>query len=585
MSKQNAVTTQTRPELEDRANVFFVTSWGYAADHYFSWFCKSLNAHRDIFALLAHEGSRPKYLKERTRSERPPLKPFLEFLTDMGMTYEAIGDCYSYRVSHFTGLKNDPAFRDVPLLNLVRHPVIWLEFYIRWRATNMRMGSGANDPLLWEWLVAKHNIFAALSLKPYEKDEVHIWSAYEGMRSMNKIAGEVKNFRPHCAIERLAASPEAFQTVVTHLTKGRVHYDQADLDRAFGMRDTLFRGEEKIETDPQKIIDSWPGWKVDAFRKLVSEQALAAYRSIGYLLQELEKPLMSPPSAGGPTQDDPADTDHPHGAKPKQLARPIFITSLMKSGTWLIREVIHEMTGLTFYEPDVSVTGARYADPMVIEFPPGRFFSWHSVMNSSVAARIQSSNALPIFLVRNIYDLILAIYDHHAFDIDAELGRSTNGAAFFAEIPLDQRLAIIINGAKTENFTWHGIGPHLYQMESMLEYHKTFSGFLLNYDGLVKNKAGAVEALSSYLRLDLNEKDIARVVRRTDKKSMAERLVGGKAHVRSDDQKLARPKLKAWHVDMVSIHLARSAPGLLKSARDAGVEDLLYPPAHLKKDL
>ncbi len=69
-----------RRELEDDYRVFYVTSWGYAADHSFGWFPKALNLHPEIFALLAHEGSRPKYLKERTRPA-PPAHSFTNFST------------------------------------------------------------------------------------------------------------------------------------------------------------------------------------------------------------------------------------------------------------------------------------------------------------------------------------------------------------------------------------------------------------------------------------------------------------------------------------------------------------------------
>lgn len=48
--------------IEDAiSHVFYVTSWGYGADHWFSWFAKLLNAHPEIFVYLANEGSRPKY--------------------------------------------------------------------------------------------------------------------------------------------------------------------------------------------------------------------------------------------------------------------------------------------------------------------------------------------------------------------------------------------------------------------------------------------------------------------------------------------------------------------------------------------
>ena len=61
--------------------VFLVTSWGYGADHWFSWFSKALNAHPEVFSYLANEGSRPKYFpEERTRADRPNIIKFVRLL-------------------------------------------------------------------------------------------------------------------------------------------------------------------------------------------------------------------------------------------------------------------------------------------------------------------------------------------------------------------------------------------------------------------------------------------------------------------------------------------------------------------------
>lgn len=79
---------QIRNELADEYRVFYVTAWGYAADHLFGWFPKALNRHRDIFALLAYEGSRPKYLRERTRCECPPPQRATEGAKRRGEQYE-----------------------------------------------------------------------------------------------------------------------------------------------------------------------------------------------------------------------------------------------------------------------------------------------------------------------------------------------------------------------------------------------------------------------------------------------------------------------------------------------------------------
>ena len=326
-----------RRELEDDYRVFYVTAWGYAADHYFGWFPKALNSHPEIFALLAHEGSRPKYLKERTRAQRPPLVPFTEFLNDMGMTYQAIGDCYSYRAGQMPELLRNPRYADIPVINLVRHPIVWLEFYVRWRAANMRMRAGATDPLAWEWKVSHHALFRQQGLKTYEKDDVHIWAAFQGMMQLNNVLGDLPSVERHVPVERVATDPNKFSEIVSYLTKGRCVYDQSDLDKVFAMTDTLFRGEEPVDTDPRTLKESWPGWKVDAFRSLLTPDAIDAYKSFGYDLLGLDEARAVP------------------ALQPKRTAgRPIFVSSVMKSGTWLIRAILEKLTDLSAHEPAIE---------------------------------------------------------------------------------------------------------------------------------------------------------------------------------------------------------------------------------------
>ncbi len=95
-----------RSELEQDTNVFYVTSQGYAADHWYGWLPKALNAHPEIFALLAHEGSRPKYIKTRTRGERPSIIPFTEFPQRHG--YDLSGNRQIRRLTEYLGLPDNP---------------------------------------------------------------------------------------------------------------------------------------------------------------------------------------------------------------------------------------------------------------------------------------------------------------------------------------------------------------------------------------------------------------------------------------------------------------------------------------------
>ena len=167
--------------------VFLVTSWGYGADHWFSWFNKAINAHPELFSYLANEGSRPKYFpEERTRAQRPDTVKYLRFIADVGMTFTKIGDCYSYRPTMLGDIiKEHP---EVPILHLTRHPFAWLFFHVRWRQRNMRMLGNESSPLDHEWENGcDHELFESKNLKPYTKNDVEIWTTYQGFWKMNGI--------------------------------------------------------------------------------------------------------------------------------------------------------------------------------------------------------------------------------------------------------------------------------------------------------------------------------------------------------------------------------------------------------------
>ena len=266
--------------LNKSSHVFYVLAWGYAGDHWYSWFAKALNAHPEIFALMAHEGSRPKYLKERSRSERPPLNAFTAFLEDMGTTYQAIGDCWSYRPWHFKDVIDEYA-GNIPLLFLSRHPYVWLEFYTTWRVNNMRMADGNNAPLEHEWSITRHEYFKELDLKPYNKNEVEIWAAYQGMYQINKHRLDVDDRIRCSSLEGIISSKEKFKEVVSYLSKNRVFFSDELMSEIYSWIYVPFRGEQLLRSSPKGLYNSWPVWKKHAFAKIVESESIEFYRHIG----------------------------------------------------------------------------------------------------------------------------------------------------------------------------------------------------------------------------------------------------------------------------------------------------------------
>ncbi|MBL79128.1 MAG: hypothetical protein CMH70_03725 [Nitrosomonadaceae bacterium] len=267
------------------SHVFYVTSWGYAADHWFSWFVRALNTNPEMMAFLANEGSRPKYFpEERSRAQRPNLISFTRFMADIGMTYTAIGDCYSYRPTMMHDLLE--TWPDiVPVVQLTRHPYAWLFFHVRWRMVNMRMLGGEEGPLEHEWLYGcDHDLFKRLGLKSYKKKDIEVWTTFQGMWKMNDVTNDSKMPIKQIPIEQIVASRKLFCEVIDYLTHGRVTYDEHLLDLIFGWVWMPFRGEEKIRVLPQELRVRWPDWKSEAFDKLVSLEAQESFRKLGYEL-------------------------------------------------------------------------------------------------------------------------------------------------------------------------------------------------------------------------------------------------------------------------------------------------------------
>lgn len=273
-------------EIKDAlSHVFYVTSWGYGADHWFAWFVRALNAHPEIMCYLANEGSRPKYFpEERSRAQRPDLIKFTRFMADVGMTYTSVGDCYSYRPTMMHAVL-DTWPDTVKVVQLTRHPYAWLFFHVRWRTKNMRMLGEEQSPLDHEWLNGcDHELFKKLGLRPYEKNDVEIWATFQGLWKMNDVVGDFKMPIRQIPIEDVVTSADLFKEIIAFITHGRVRYDDHLLDLIYDWVWTPFRGEDKLRAKPDELRAAWPDWKAEAFEKLVSPKAQESFRKLGYQL-------------------------------------------------------------------------------------------------------------------------------------------------------------------------------------------------------------------------------------------------------------------------------------------------------------
>lgn len=264
------------------SHVFYVSSHGSADDHWFNWFAKALNAHPEIMIYFG-ESARQKYMNERSRKERPDLALFTRFLADLGRAYLAIGDCYSYRAYQLEQL-SETFQSNVRFVNLVRHPYCWLHFYVTWRCTNMGMAQGITGPLDHEWSVVRHDILSELDLKPYTRDDVEIWTSYQGMLILNRMVSDLRpNVQNYC-LEKIVQAPQLFNDIVGYLTHGRVQFEPALLELIYSWIHTPFRNGLRKRVVPDEEYAAWPDWKKEAFQIIVNDETRSMFEQYGYQL-------------------------------------------------------------------------------------------------------------------------------------------------------------------------------------------------------------------------------------------------------------------------------------------------------------
>lgn len=251
----------------------------------------------------------------------------------------------------------------------------------------------------------------------------------------------------------------------------------------------------------------------------------------------------------------------------------IFVSTVFKSGTKLLEHIVAKLTGLGINAPDMSA-GSDYESVDPITFESGKFFIWHNIPGDSVKARLIAANAKPIFLIRNVYDLAVSQYFHFADDIDAEIGHSTRTADYFAEMGRDEGISLVLCGATSHRFHWHGYGYYLRQIQEMLQFSKEYPCHVVNYDRLVLNKRNEIERLANFLNLEVSPELLSELIDSSRLDTMREArvsAVGCGKHFRKGTPGDHVNVLKLQHYHMINHLKLTFAPGL-----DALCEELGY---------
>jgi len=260
----------------------------------------------------------------------------------------------------------------------------------------------------------------------------------------------------------------------------------------------------------------------------------------------------------------------------QQENRPIFVATIFKSGTKLLEHIVVKLTGLAINAPTMSA-GSDYESADPITFENGKFFIWHNVPSDRVKARLIVENAQPIFLIRNIYDLAVSQYFHFAHDVDAEIGYATHTGDYFAEMTQDEGISLLLSGATSERFNWHGFGYYLRQIQEMLQFSKEYPCHVVIYDRLVQDKRSEIERLATFLAIEPSDDLFGELIDSSSLNSMRkarESLVGSGNHFRKGTPGDHVNALKPWHYDMISQIKLAHAPRLDALCEELGFGDV-----------
>jgi hypothetical protein len=255
-----------------------------------------------------------------------------------------------------------------------------------------------------------------------------------------------------------------------------------------------------------------------------------------------------------------------------------------KSGTWLLREMLEMATGLKAYEPGNGAGAPDYDNEMLIEFPSGTFFSWHSILTSRSLSLLRGCQAKNIFLIRNIYDVLLSMFAHLSRDVDAAIGRSVIGSSYFEGKTTEQCLTLMISGFTSPQMTWTGAGPLLRQIDSMLELIESGEALLIDYEQLTANKFVTLQKILQLLEYPLPTAQIKKIIVHTEKDAMRERLRGRgqDQHVTSPEHALQRNAFSQYHKEMIDLAVIVNAPRLPDRLRALGLDSILHLEAEAK---
>jgi len=259
---------------------------------------------------------------------------------------------------------------------------------------------------------------------------------------------------------------------------------------------------------------------------------------------------------------------------------PIFVSTLFKSGTKLLEEIVRRVSGKDVCEPPPWSAPPVYTDSSPIVLTEDSFFIWHNVISEEVSQLLLKKNAKVILLVRNIYDLVVSQYYHFSQDVDEEVGLSTETRKFFKDFSKSEGLSLVINGIYAADFTFDGVGAALAQINSFLDFKNNHECLIVQYEDLVLRKLETIDKIAVFLGspppYDVILKEA--ILKETALNEMREQRAsvhGSGAHFRNGVPGAHFTELERYHYLNIQAAITRDFPGITGKAEKVG-SDLIF---------
>lgn len=181
-----------------------------------------------------------------------------------------------------------------------------------------------------------------------------------------------------------------------------------------------------------------------------------------------------------------------------------------------------------------------------------------------------------IFLIRNIYDLVVSIFYHFSLNVDQDIGKGANKDKYFSMFTKSKGMEIIINGNDSSDFKWSGIELHIEHIEKIISSSEKSNVYVTTFERLTNNKMKEVTEISEFLCIDREAEVLNFIVENTEFGKMKSQAVldNKGSHFRKGESGSHKYELEQDHYQLIDKIIKDRFPGLKDLADEAGFHEI-----------